>query len=472
MIPHINRLCMSGMVFWLVAVLCLFVGEVSSSDQKIHSQSIKVVMDNNYPPYVFLDAKGNLQGILIDQWRLWEQKTGVKAEISGMDWGIAQRRMEAGEFDVIDTIFFNEARAKIYDFSKPYARLDVSIFFHKNISGISDADSLQGFAVAVKSGDAAIGYLKGKGIKLLREYPSYEAIVMAAKEQKVMITVIDNPPALYFLYKMGILNQFRYSAPLYTGEFHRAVKKGNTAVLKLVEEGFAKITDGEHQAINRKWFGTETKVNQLHLSFIAAGLGVFFIIVLLLFIWNRTLRKNVQERTLRLEQEVTLNIKKTEAIEEAKEKYRSIFENAMEGIYQSTPAGRFLQVNPAMARIYGYDSPDDMVQSVTNIALQIYVNPDDRKHLMEMLEKNGRIEKYEYQIRQKNGSTIWVSNNARTVNDNEGRILYYEGLVQDITERKQMEEERRSLEDRLIRAQKMEALGQLAGGVAHDLNNV
>ncbi|MBA4397238.1 MAG: hypothetical protein C0394_07645, partial [Syntrophus sp. (in: bacteria)] len=77
------------MVFWLVAVGCLFVGEASSSDNKITAKSIRVVMDNNYPPYAFLDAKGNLQGILIDQWRLWEQKTGIKAAISGIDWGEA-----------------------------------------------------------------------------------------------------------------------------------------------------------------------------------------------------------------------------------------------------------------------------------------------------------------------------------------------------------------------------------------------
>jgi hypothetical protein len=116
-------------IFLLVTVGCLYAEAASSSNPKIPVRTIKVVMDNNYPPYVFLDGKGNLQGILIDHWQSWEQKTGIKADIAGMDWGEAQRRMEAGEFDVIDTIFFNERRARIYDFSKPYAKLDVSIFF-------------------------------------------------------------------------------------------------------------------------------------------------------------------------------------------------------------------------------------------------------------------------------------------------------------------------------------------------------
>lgn len=84
-------------------------------------------MDNNYPPYVFQDGSGKLQGILIDQWKLWEKKTGVKVEITALDWGQALNRMKAGDFDVIDTIFYTDERADSFDFTKPYAQIDVSI---------------------------------------------------------------------------------------------------------------------------------------------------------------------------------------------------------------------------------------------------------------------------------------------------------------------------------------------------------
>jgi len=127
-------------------------------------------------------------------------------------------------------------------------------------------------------------------------------------------------------------------------------------------------------------------------------------------------------------------------IKEAEERYRSIFENAMEGIYRSTLDGKFIHVNPAMASIYGYESPEDMLQSVTDISTQVYENPNDREFFIETLEKNDHIEKYEYRIRKKNGNIIWVSNNARTVRDSDGKILHFEGLVQDITERKRTEE--------------------------------
>ena len=138
-------------------------------------------MDNNYPPYTFLDESGGMQGILIDQWRLWEQKTGIHVDLSSTDWSEAQRRMRTGEFDVIDTIFYNPSRAQIYDFSAPYTTLNVPIFFQKNISGLVNARSLRGFAVAVKSGDNAIEVLKANGVNNFIEYNSYEAIVQAAR---------------------------------------------------------------------------------------------------------------------------------------------------------------------------------------------------------------------------------------------------------------------------------------------------
>jgi hypothetical protein len=77
----------------------------------------------------------------VDRWRLWEEKTGIRAELHAMDWGEAQRRMQAGEFDVIDTIFRNEPRERIYEFSKPYVKLEVPVFFRKDISGITDVCS-------------------------------------------------------------------------------------------------------------------------------------------------------------------------------------------------------------------------------------------------------------------------------------------------------------------------------------------
>ena len=129
------------------------------------------------------------------------------------------------------------------------------------------------------------------------------------------------------------------------------------------------------------------------------------------------------------------------ALSISEEKFRSIFENAVEGIYQSSPTGGFLSVNPCLASICGYESPEDMMQGITDMVTQFYVDPRDRQVFRELLEKDGRIENYEYRAHRKDGSVIWVSNNARCVRDAAGRVLYYEGALVDITSRREAEAE-------------------------------
>ncbi|MEI7816072.1 MAG: transporter substrate-binding domain-containing protein, partial [Desulfuromonadales bacterium] len=216
---------------------------------------IRVVMENNYPPFVFKDNSGNPQGSQIDLWRLWEQKTGIKTEISLTDWAEAQQRLQAGEFDVIDKIASTEQRAKIYEFSAPFSTIEVPVFFLKDISGITDAKSLKGFAVGVQIGDSVIELLKKHGADNLLFFNNYEDIVLAAKKHKVNVMVMDKAPALYFLHKHGILGDFKQSEPLNVTSLHRAVKKGNGEILASVEDGFRLITPAERNKIQLKWNG-------------------------------------------------------------------------------------------------------------------------------------------------------------------------------------------------------------------------
>ncbi|BAU65030.1 putative PAS/PAC sensor protein [Stanieria sp. NIES-3757] len=139
---------------------------------------------------------------------------------------------------------------------------------------------------------------------------------------------------------------------------------------------------------------------------------------------------------------------KNEALRITEENYRSIFENALEGIFQSSPDGRFISVNPAMARMYGYDSPEEMIANVTEISSQVYVNPEGREEFQRHLDKYGKVHNWEYQVYRQDGSIIWVEEDTRAVYDTTGTILYYEGIIQDITERKYKEEQiKRQLEE-------------------------
>ncbi len=128
-----------------------------------------------------------------------------------------------------------------------------------------------------------------------------------------------------------------------------------------------------------------------------------------------------------------------EALRKAEANYRSIFENAVEGIFQTTPDGQYLSANPALARIYGYQSPEELINNLVSIQEQLYVDASHRQEFIKRLSEQGAIVGFESQIRRLDGQLIWISENAFAVRDENGNLLYYEGTVEDINERKQAE---------------------------------
>ncbi len=126
--------------------------------------------------------------------------------------------------------------------------------------------------------------------------------------------------------------------------------------------------------------------------------------------------------------------------------YRTIFENAVEGVSQSTPEGQFITVNPAFAKILGYESPEELIDKISDIATQLYVDPQERTRYQELLKKSGKVENFEFKALCKNGSQIWVSNSTRANTDQDGKITRYDGMIKDITDRKRAEDTLRERE--------------------------
>jgi PAS domain S-box-containing protein len=143
-------------------------------------------------------------------------------------------------------------------------------------------------------------------------------------------------------------------------------------------------------------------------------------------------------------QDITERKHVEEARWQAEEKYRVIFENAIEGIFQTTPEGKYLSANPALARMYGYDSADELIRSVNDIGQMIYVDPQRRNEFKRSIEAHGFVQLFEYEIYRKDRSKIWLCENARAVRDATGTIVYYEGAAEDITHRKRVEEVERA----------------------------
>ena len=161
--------------------------------------------------------------------------------------------------------------------------------------------------------------------------------------------------------------------------------------------------------------------------------------------------------------DITERKRAEQALRHSEERFRNLFERVLEGVYQSTPDGRILAANPKLLEMLGFKGQTDT--SDIRIARDLFVDPLIRQRLLEQLEREGSFQNVEYQMRTRDGRVITVLSSARAVRDPDGHVIYIEGTLTDISDRKR-------IEDQLRRAQKIEALGRLAAGVAHDFDLV
>ena len=438
---HAGLSCVSLLRTGMLCALAFFFlgtahAQTRGADDSFHDRTqtppkvLRVVMDDNYPPYIFRDKSGQLQGILKDKWALWSKVTSVPVKIHATDWLVAQEIMRSGQADVLDTAFRTEDRETYLRFSKPYALLETVIFFHKSVSGIRGVADLQGFAVGVKKGGATTRWLGTQGVTSLREYPSYQSIVEAALRDEIRVFCMEKTPALYFLYKNGKWGDFRQTDKLYAGQFHWATLKGANGLHRFVERGFDQVGPAALGRIEEKWKGTplSESIEFQYIKYIIVTLLIVLGVVAAQLLLNWTLRKKVRTKTAELSETL-------EALGTSERYNRMLFESTMIGLMLCRLDGSIADANQAYADIIGY-TPDETLQ-LTTMDFTLDEGEDKKQAELKTLLEKGEYGPIDKVYIKKSGERVAVRVMETLID--RGAEPYILCSVEDVTEKKASE---------------------------------
>ncbi|NLZ13603.1 MAG: transporter substrate-binding domain-containing protein [Thermotogaceae bacterium] len=268
----------------------------------LFARSIVVVDVPYYPPYIFLDEQGTPQGITVELWQLWAQKTGQS--IQYRFYPTLDEAFEAvlsGEGDVINSIFYSEERSFLFDFVYPVDSEPTCIFYPKSFRAIDNLKDLEGFKVGVVKGEAIIEHLNAVTDAVgLTIYNDWETLIKSAVEGRQDLFICDKNIALFYLKRYGKSDRFAHSKPILPPqELFWCVKTGNKELSRLLLAGLQSISTEEKEALLWKWKG-EKPVSRETLKWLVCGGAFGIITILVILLWNYRLKRIVKKSTREL----------------------------------------------------------------------------------------------------------------------------------------------------------------------------
>ncbi|MBN1662982.1 MAG: transporter substrate-binding domain-containing protein [Deltaproteobacteria bacterium] len=409
----------------LLAVLC-----VGASYGNAEDRIVRVGVYDNAPK-IFMDPSGKPAGIFVDIIEDIAQSEGWTLRYVSGAWAEGLDRLARGEIDLMPDVAFTRDREKTFSFHKtPVMSSWSQVYARKdgNIQSIVDLNGKRVLALENSIQKETFDRLTnsfGLNVKLVSvtDYKTMFAMV-AAGEADAAVT--NRFYGLMHAKEAGLEDTAIIFEP--STLFFAASKHTPKKLLDAIDRRLSDMkedTQSAYYTAMKRW--TSEKV-RFRLPVWMQILGLVAGMVLIMSLAGSVVLKR------------QVNVRTRELIQVAK-KYRDIFENAAMGIYQSTPAGRFQSANPAFAKLFGYDTPEDLMENINDIQYDVYVNPDERLRFKKLFAEEGEVRGFEAQFKRRDGSLFWISIHGKAVYDDKGDILYYEGTVEDITARKEAEKE-------------------------------
>ena len=424
-------------------VFFFFFGVFPASGVYAAPAKLVVTDDKDYPPYIFLDASGNPNGILVDIWKLWSEQTGIAVEFKLMEWSEALEAVKSGQADVVGGVARTPQREEMFDLTARITEIPSAIFFHNHLGGIKNLKDLAGFSIGLVSGDAVRDAVLSRHPELrFAIFPGARELVAAAMSGQIKVFIADEPVARHYLARDERGADFRQASEFVSKHaLHGAVRKGNAEVLALVQDGFARISDARIKAVINDWSGRPVYA-AMPWSLITSGFASLGILLLGVFLWNFSLRRRVREKTALLEASVR-------QVRDSGEKYRLLIEHQTDLVVKVDLAGRFLYASPAYCRVFGRSE-----EELLNSTFMPLIHPEDLPATEEAMKALFAPPHSAYM--EQRAMTVdgwrWLAWNDTAVLGPNGKIEAIIGVGRDISERKQGEELLRQSEERFAKA--------------------